>query len=307
MRTALPVLLLLAACRGEPPARATALRAYAYEVALPQFRAFAAAAGRLAEDPTPETWRAARRAWALCGAHLIGPEQDRLLHAKIDTFPAEPVDAADVEALGADRKGFFALEALLFGENRPALAAALARNVAAVAREIRDGWESGFAAALASAGEPGSPFATRQEAFDRILNHIVSFAQRTADRLAGPAGLTAGGDGRPDASLLAARRSGEALEDLRGAVASLRRVYEGALRGPAAQAAPELDAALMEAFAAADRDLARIPEPLERSLTAHPEALRRAVGSLRELQRRLAIDLTGVYRTTLTVSPFDGD
>lgn len=306
-RIAAAVLLLLAACRPDPPPRARALQAYAYDVALPHFRAFAAAAERLADTPTPETWRAARRAWAVCGAHLIGPEQDRLLAAKIDAFPAEPQDAPDVERLGAGRKGFFALETLLFGDNRPALASALARNIAAVAKEILAGWENGFAEALATAGRPGSPFKTRQEAFDRIVNHIVAFAERTVDRLAWPAGLVAGAEGRTDPSLLAGRRSGEALEDLRGAVESLRRVYDGALRSPLAKAAPEIDAALRSAFDAAARDLAAIPEPLERSLADHPEALRAAVGSLRTLQSRLAIDLAGVFRTTLTVSPFDGD
>lgn len=307
MRALAALLLLLTACRPDPPPRARALQAYAYDVALPHLRAFAAAAERLAENPSPETWRAARRAWALCGAHLIGPEQDRLLPAKIDTFPAEPADASDVEALGANRKGFFALEALLFGENRPAPAAALARNLAAVAREIRDGWEGGFAEALATAGLPGSPFRTRQEAFDRIVNHIVSFAERTVDRLAVPAGLTATSEGRVDPALLAARRSGEAREDLRGSVESLRRVYEGALQAPLRKAAPEIDAALVAAFEAAARALAAIPEPLDRALSEHPEALRAAVGALRTLQSRLTIDMAGVFRTTLTVSPFDGD
>lgn len=311
MKRIAALVLLLASCERAPGPRERALHDLAYGVILPNYRAFAEAARRLADAPSTETWREARSAWSRCGAHVIGPERDRLLDAKIDTWPAAPPELEkDVERLGAGRKGFFALEALLFGGEVDARAAALARNLADVAAAIRDGWEDGrggFARELAGAGRPGSRFPSRQAAFDLLINHLVVFAEQTSDRLARPAGLTVSAEGRRDPSLLRAARSDHDLDDLRSAVEGLRRVYAGGLAGPVAEAAPELDAAIRAALDVAPARLAEIPRPLEAALAAHPEAVRRAVAALRTLKVRVAVDLVSAYRTTLTVSPFDGD
>ncbi len=322
MKRAAALVLLLASCGREPGPRERALHELAYGVILPNYRAFSEAAERLARaaearPADPETlrraWRDARDAWARCGAHVIGPEHDRLLDAKIDTWPAEPpVEAGDVERLGAHRKGFFAIEALLFDDpgGRPDVLAALARDLARVASEIRDVWEDaggGFARAFSRAGTPGSPFASRQAAFDLLINHLVVFAEHTNDLLARPAGLTVASEGRRDASLLRAARSDHDLDDLRSAVESLRRVYAGGLAGPVAQASPEMDAAIRGALDVAPARLSEIPRPLRSALDGPPEPLRRAVAALRGLKVRIAVDLVSAYRTTLTVSPFDGD
>jgi predicted lipoprotein len=340
------ILLLLASCGRDPGLKERALQDLAYEVILPGYRAFAAEAGRLARavealqaapsaaslEAVRQAWKDARSAWGRCGAHLIGPENDRLLHAKVSRYPASEarlealiasaaaLDDAGVERAGANMKGFFAIEALVFdaphdrsarpGESRRReLLLALARNLARTAAEIREAWEDdkgGFARAFSRAGSPGSAFASRQAAFDLLINHLVVFAERTADQLARPAGLTVAAEGRVDASLIEARRSDHGLDDLQTAVESLRRICEG-LRGPVAQAAPDLDRAIRGAVEVARRDLSAIPPPLATALTSRAEEVRAAVVGLRALKLRVATDLVSVYRTTLTVSPFDGD
>jgi predicted lipoprotein len=306
--------LLLASCGAEP---GWAEREIAVGVALPAFRNFAAAAAELARaaeagvdlDDLRLSWKAARVAWCRCLPYLIGPEAERLLTAKIDTFPAADgkidvlpaLDDEALERLGADVKGFFALEALLFspGPRNARLVPGLARNLALVAREIAEGWE-GFA-------ERSTRPEARRAFVDLLLNHLVLTAQGFCDRIARPSGFTAEGDGRPRPELSRARKSGHTLPEARATLEGLRALYERGLRARVVAASPELDAAIREAIDGAERSLAGIPEPFEAALDTRREELRVAVGALRNLQNRIAIDLVSVYRTTLTVSPFDGD
>ncbi len=329
--TALAI-LLLGSCGGNGGGalKQKILHDLTFVVVLPGYRDFAASAAELRRaaeafraEPSPENleavrkaWAAARRAWNLCQAHLVGPEADRLLDAKIDHFPvspsrieevvrgSEPIDADRVELLGANRKGLGAIEVLLFeGEGasrRRDLVAAMAGNLQKVAEEIRDLWEpgrGGFDPALAAG--------SRDAAFDLVINRMIFFAESTADLyLRTPPGDHADSP-RP-------QRSVRSLEDVRERLRGLRNLYEGrpggaGLAALVEKAGPELDRAIRAAFDQAEADVAAIPGSLAGDLKRAPAEVQKAFGSIKELKMRLATDLVSVYRTTLRISPFDGD
>lgn len=290
-------------------------------------------------------WREARGTWSRSLAHLVGPESDLLLESKIDSFPAnearieaalaapDPLDAAAIERHGAHEKGFFALESLLFdapgesdtsrrvlaadadGARRRDMVAALAANLDAVAEQLRDLWEperGGFARNLAEAGTRSSDLPTRDAAFDLLVNRMVAFAEWIADvHLVRPAGRNLDPQ-RPQAELVRARRSENSIQDASDEIESLRRLYLGSRDGSGlgalvAQASPELDTALRDAFAQASERIASIPPPLDRALTEAPEEVRLAYEAVKRLQVAIATDLVAVYQTTLRVVRFDGD
>jgi uncharacterized protein len=73
---------------------------------------------------------------------------------------------------------------------RAGYAAVVAGDVAARAALLRDAWTGGFAEALSKAGEPGSPFATAQQAVDEVYAALFFVELRTKDRkIAVPAGI----------------------------------------------------------------------------------------------------------------------
>jgi predicted lipoprotein len=344
----LPILVLAAAAflvfRERVPSRKEAiLWDVAYGVILPNYRAFADRAGALrraasafSRAPSPEAlrevqeaWKAARLAWGVCEAHLIGPEEDRLLHAKVDTSPAappeellagaDPLDAASVEALGAGHKGFLAIEAWIFGEprllagederRRQALVA-LCQNLEAVACEIRDAWEpsgGNFVARFTRPGREGSPYPTADAALDDLINRVVQFTEVTKDaRLGRPLGVLRSGTGTPQPEAVEARRSGHSLEDLRADLEGVGQVYEKLSRDVAA-ASPELDESIRFALNKSKEDVAAIPSPLEEAVLKNPDHVLNAFNMIKVLRDRLAVHLVAVYRSSLRFSDFDGD
>ena len=328
---------------GGPSAKERLLLDLADGVILPNYRTFADRAGALrltaalfARAPSPEAlravqdaWKAARRAWGVCEAHLIGPEEDRLLHAKIDTSPAsveevlagsDRLDAAFVEGLGGHRKGFLAIEALLFGdakildgqegERRRQFLAALCMNLEAVACEIRDLWEpsaGNFAARFTKPGRGGSPYPSADAALDDLINRVVQFAEQTKDaRLGRPLGVLRTGTGVPQPDQVEARRSGHSLEDLRADLEGIEKVHEK-LSGEVAKGSAELDESLRFAIRKSKEDVAAIPAPLEEAVVQHPDHVLNAYNMIKVLRDRLAVHLVAVYKSSLRFSDFDGD
>jgi predicted lipoprotein len=352
---------LLLACdrNGDRSLKQAILEDLAYGVVLPDLRELADTTRRLREaaerfraSPTDEAleavraaWREARSAWSRCQAHRVGPEVDLLLDSKIDTFPvnaerveaaisaAGPLDAAAVERLGGNAKGFFALELLLFaapGEGdtpmrlasgdaaaarRRVMIVALASNLEQVAGQIRDLWEperGGFARQFAEAGTRSSELATRDEAFDLLVNRMVSFSEWIADvHLVWPAGRNLDPvELHPEQ--VRARASANSIQDASDEIEGLRRLYLGSRDGSGlgalvAQASPELDASMRDAFTQASERVAAIPPPLDRALADAPEEVRLAYEAVKRLQVAIATDLVAVYQTTLRVVRFDGD
>ena len=289
-------------------------------------------------------WREARGAWSRCLAHLFGPEVDLLLESKIDAFPPSdeqiqaalvapgPLDALAIERLGANAKGFFALERLLFdapgeseampvlGQGRGStrqreMVVAMAANLETVTAQLRDLWEperGGFARQFAEAGTRSSELATRDAAFDLVVNRMVAFTEWVADvHLVLPSGRNADPP-EPHPELVRARRSGNSIQDASDEVEGLLRLYLGSHDGSGlgafvAQASPELDAALRDAFGQAIERIVSIPQPLDRAITEAPDEVRLAYEAVKRLQVAIATELVAVYQTTLRVVRFDGD
>jgi predicted lipoprotein len=323
-------------------------------VVLPGYRAFAAAATALraaaeAFETTPDgtnldllqaAWLEARRAWGRCEAHFFGPEEASFLNVKIDTYPvltpaietiiagAATLDATFVESLGSNRKGFQALDYLLFdpggdaavldamivqpnADRRRALARAYSQNLEQVAAAVRDLWEpagGNYVATLAA--QP------TQAALDDLINRLVAFAEFTADtRLGAPAGLTASSGGVPDPSKVESPRSDASIDDLLADLQGIRDVWTGdrlAVSGVGLRdlvyaanpvLVPEFDVDLQACF---DRVQA-IPGPLDVAVVSSIPSVEAAWRAVKRLHVRLAVDVVAALGNTLGFSPFDGD
>jgi predicted lipoprotein len=329
-------------------------------VILPGYRRFAAEAERMREaallferEPTEGSlaslrgaWNEARRAWKLCEAHFVGPEAKRILQAKLDTTPVnvgkieeiaagpDHLDPAYVERLGANRKGFAAIEYLLFAEEDPAgsaprlaagsgparrrqLLAALAGNLADTAAEIRDLWEPGrgnyLAEFLRGRAELDAPF-PEKVSLDDLINHLIGYTEDLADlRLGRPLGIRASPLGNPDPSLLESHWSGRSMEDLLASLDGVRVLYQGApdrgvgLAARVKAVSPEIHRAVLEALEQAVADLKAIPAPLPKAVGERHEAAIHAVESLTKVHSRFKVDLASIYHTRITVIRFDGD
>jgi predicted lipoprotein len=351
----LPLVLLGSCERRETGAdRAAFIRDVAAVVVLPGYRAFADAATTLraaaeAFEANPDgtnldllqaAWLEARRAWGRCEAHFFGPEEATFLNVKIDTYPvlipaieaiiagSATLDAAYVESLGSNRKGFQALDHLLFDPSgdafvldamtvqpdaarRRALCRAYAGNLEQVAAAIRDLWEpTGGNHAAALAAQPV------QAALDDLVNRLVAFAEFTADaRLGAPAGLTASSGGVPDPSKVESPRSDASLDDLLADLQGIRDVWTGdrlgvsgtGLRDLVEAAGPEIASEIDVDLQACFDRVQAIPAPLDAAVVSSIPAVDAAWRAVKRLHVRLAVDVVAVLGNTLGFSPFDGD
>ncbi len=346
---------------GMDDLRSAVLAHLAYEVALPTHREASVLADAMAValsdldtgpslahlDSAQAAWRTARHAWNRSEAFLLGPAEDFLLDGKVDTSPidepridellaaATPIDAALVAGLGTTRKGFHAIEYLLFDENgnnaalfallasgpdaarRRALLAAYGEDVASVLAQIRQSWEpgiGGFADAFARAGVNSVRYATRQAALDDLLNLLIALSELTADqRLGRPLGRTSGGI--PQLPGAETSRSGNSRADVLGDLEGLRAAYEGSWDGrPGSGLASLVRVAhgpihevISADLLASVQTVEAIDETLLETAITTPGPVEAAYAAAKQVKTRLVADLAGVLGGTLQFSPFDGD
>lgn len=289
-------------------------------------------------------WRRCRAAWKQTEAFSFGPIETLRTTAKIDWSPirsdrveneiagTNQLTADYVGDLGANSKGFLALEYLLFdpdGNDDATLAAltgdarrrrfvhALAANLRDEAAQLRDAWAPGagnFAAELASAGHGSTVYPTVKSAVDKLVNQLVFLSEDIADaQLLAVLGTRTGGVPRPDA--LDAHRSQNGLADLLDNLTGLQNVYfdvyggrqGGNLSAIVESVSPATAGALSLAFARAMETATRIPQPLEQAVETDTALVERAQVRARELMARLEIDLVSALGTTLRFNPSDGD
>jgi predicted lipoprotein len=353
--------LALCACGGGTPAphagpRRQMLHDVALTVIVPGYEALAAAADEqvaalaaLESRPDPDTlsaartaWRRTRSAWKESEPFAFGPAATLRTAAKIDWAPvradrleraiaaASDFDSAAIEDLGANVKGFLALEYLLFdptGDDaavladlrrapaRRAYARALAQNLRDQAVLLRDAWSpdgGNFAAELATAGQGSRTYPTVKAAVDALVNQLIFLSDDVAQRqLLAPLGS----DEAPRPDLIAAARSRSGLADVLDAVAGIQNAYFGTYRGRRGASlsdvvqgiSPRVDTGIE---LTADRVLAAAADlslPLEDAVTSERAQVARTQARAADLMRRLEIDLVSVLGTTLRFNPGDGD
>jgi len=287
-----------------------------------------------------DAWVAARRPWKEAEVFAFGPysEEPIRLGPKADFWPARPdavravlADDTPIVAagLGAQQKGFAAIELLLWDPEAQDVVAALAAeprrcaylavivpDLAARVRELAGVWDHGggdFLGELTEAGERDTMYETLHMAFGEVVNRIGYLLENIrSDKLGKPAGLVSGGGAQPDK--LESPFSGRALEDVRDNLEGARRLLlgdgddlglDGYLRGRGRFLRPLVTARLEAAHEALDA--LEDAGPIADTLARDPALVEALVDRLGELQRAIQVDVLSALSLTVGFNDNDGD
>jgi len=332
----------LPACRKQD-SRGEVLRTLVEQVVVPNTVAVAESSHRLERETLSlvdasvatlrsvrGTWQATLASWKRLDAFRMGPisESNSLLRtmfwpvrtAGIDALlqGAQAIDDASIDAMGVDRRGLFALEYLLFGEEpeeqtaarfagpsgerRTHLARALAANVTlyadGVARALGDG--RAFAEKFAEAG---------QDSLNRLVAQLVYTVENvSANRFARTSRLVKNGAVRLTEIEGGAGRMSQqiALTSLRATEQLYVAGERGLCRLVAAQSA-SVDRALRSAFSQAIGAVSNLGAPLEEAAQRDPALFDAGAATVKKLERALKVDLASVLGVTATFASVDGD
>jgi predicted lipoprotein len=268
-----------------------------------------------------ERWRGVRRAWKRAEAFGFGPAAGLELDRPADPAQIEaelagevPIDTAYVAGLPGPRRGFHAIEYLLFredGDDAAVLSAlatprrqqylvAATHDLVARIGELRDEWTDAHADRLATPAADDPDYPTIERAIGVVVGECAAVAGRIADaRLDQPGGLTAGA---PRPELEESARSDNSIADMADALRGLRNVYYGTRSGEpgaglgalVAAAAPAADARARAAIEDALAAIERIPAPYRATLAEGRPEVAAAHAAVAELRRILASDVTPV-------------
>jgi uncharacterized protein len=310
-----------------------------------------AAIDALAADPTAATlasardaWRAARVPWKETEAFAFGPAMDLRLGVAIDQSPVDPADveeeiagteeltSAYIESIGANRKGFHAIEGLLFGvpgtndtvlaslttdslaTRRLAMLSALAENLVLKTGQLRSEWEASFAAALMDPGSDNTDFPTAKAVIDTFVNESVFLSEWVMnERIGKPFGTASGGTPMPE--LEESAPSDHSIDDMAASLRSIRNVYHGTRDGSEGEGigalvfaqSPSTHRAVRLAIDDAIAAVGAIPRPYRTSLTENAAIVEAALEAVRALKRLLATEVIAVLGATLKFNDNDGD
>ena len=298
-------------------------------------RALADAPDAAKLDAAQAAWRAARIPWKETDAYRFGPAKYLGLTAAIDQpiDPARidveiaattPVTDQYVETLGANKKGFHAIEYLIFRADalasftaeprRLELLVAFTANLETKARQLRDAWTGGYAITLAKPGETNMDYPTIKSVIDALTNESVAQSELLADtRIGKPMGTGTGGVPQPD--LEESGPSDNSLPDLAASLRGIRNIYFGSRTGDAgkgigklvAAQSPAVDRDVRDALATAIAAVEAIPRPYRDALVAQSPEVAAAHDAVKELKTILATEVVGVLGATLKFNDNDGD
>lgn len=251
--------------------------------------------------------------------NIVGRQLGQLLTAR-DPKLLEP---GAIAKQSAAVQGLTALERLLHeggitaasftgdaGTFRAKLAIAIARNAAAIAAELRDGWAE-LAPKLA-AGEATPVGANPTEAVNNLYASVVTMTQIVVDqKLLIPLGASAA-EAKP--ALAEAVRSGRSLAMVAGNLQAIRAIMLGEKGGPgfaalapdsAAGTAARADAA--KAFDAALAAVKAIDRPLDRAVAETRPKVEAAFKAAKAAQTVVNFTLPPLIDVTLGFNELDGD
>lgn len=294
-------------------------------------------------DAAQAAWRAARGPWKEADAFRFGPAKDLSLAVAIDQSPTDPskidlevagtatISEPYVDTLGANRKGFHAIEYLVFrGDDDTAvlvslttdalsvrrrdLLVAYSQNLERRARELRDAWAGGYAIRLAEPGSANAEYPTIKSVVDALANESVFQSELVADaRIGKPMGTATGGIPQPE--LEESGPSDNSIADMSAALRGIRNVYFGTRDGTpgkgigrlVAAQSPSTDRDVRDALAAATIAIEAIPRPYHIALVDQRPEVPEAHQAVKELKRVLATEVIGVLGATLKFNDNDGD
>ena len=329
------------------PVSVKAVSDIANGVALPAYAAFDDAAQKLAQstaalatDPdatmlstVKADWKAARLALRRTDAVAFGPIEDLRISDNVDFWPAnadaleawisgtDAIDANAVNAAGANKKGFPALEVLLFSdddvtllarlvaqERRRTLIAELGASLGREAKRLDDAWkgDTGFGHTLANPGTGNATFPSAKAAVDAVVNQSYFVADLiNAGVIGRPLGKKNGGV--QDPSQERSRLSGHTLQEIKASLDSLKSVYDGGLGTLVTARNATVDTATKAAFAEAYKRTSEVPETFTQTLSAQPSLVESMYQAVRDLKNVYGAELSTALAVTLRFSDNDGD
>lgn len=275
-------------------------------------------------------WRAARVPWKQTDAFRFGPTTLESLAVAIDQVPVDParidtelagtatLDAAYFASLGANKKGFHAIEYLIFPDDvvddrQRAFVAGCADDLVANALLLREAWRA-QAALLAAPGASNASYPTIKASIDALVNESVFQAELIADaRLGKPAGTSTGGV--VDPALQESGPSDNSIDDMLHSLESIRNVYYGSRDGTpgggigelVAKERPATDHRMREALAFAALAIGSLPRPYTKALVQERHLVLGAYMAVQELQALYATEVVANLGATLKFNDNDGD
>lgn len=285
-----------------------------------------------------DAWRPARASWLRSRAMGFGPVMDRRSASLLDWSPTDTegineslaeagftVDADRVRnAMSADRRGFGAIEHLLFAEDplqgisgSPAhclYLLALTQVVQEETAAIETTWSDG--------GELAAPYGdyfTDRAQLSLIPEDAVSEVVRVQVftirdivhmRLATALGLR--GDG-PDLTAIPGNAADNGLEDLRNELLGLQLVYQGAdqdspgLSELVTPLSEETDRRMRDQLSAAIAAVDGVEGPMKLALQDRPQQVNALYEQLSTLQTTLATEVVSLLGVSVGFSDTDGD
>jgi uncharacterized protein len=353
----------IVACRRDstdPPDRGKILADLSADVIVPAYNDAAAQAkaledtlATLRDNPTAETlaasraaWKKARSTWKTTDAFLFGPADDLALTggaidttadaAKIEALvtATTPLDAAATAALGANQRGFAAIEVALFdparddaamlaafqaeGHRRGTYAALVASDLRSKIDAVRAAWAQAptdYGNQLATAGRGSSVYSSERQGVDAVVNALIAAAEVIISlRLAKPLGI----DKTPSVAapeLIESPRSDASIDDILAVLDGIEMVYLSR-RGDAsglpladavAERSPDTDAKLRSDLQLARDAVRAIPGPLRTAVVERPQPVIDAHAAVREVKRCLLTQVAGALGTSVGFNITDGD
>lgn len=310
------------------------------------------AAHALSDAPSAETlgaaqeaWREARLHWREGEAFRFGPIETNRITAAIDYWPAntgtvekviagsDELTPAYVDGLGANARGFMALEYLLFdnaggdeavlakltaegAERRRTYVAALADHLKKKTGELLTAWEpsgGNFARELTDAGS-ATLFPSGKSAIDQLVNSSAFAADLiVGNKIAKPFGLKSGGVPVPEAE--ETPTSDNSIADMLSTLHGVESIYTGAYDGKSGKGIgdvvrdknPTLDQRVLTALFDAKAGIEAIPPPFRTAITEHRDEVQKAYDTTRTLKNLISTEVAGTLGTTLKFNDNDGD
>jgi uncharacterized protein len=327
-----------------PTYRASATSAEALQVAT---KALESAPSQTTLTAAQTAWRAARKIWHQSEAFRFGPVKTKEITSAIDFWPARgdtidafingatPITAASFEALGANARGFQALEYVLFdsavgdaavlarlttdpsAKRRLLYAVTAAAHLAGKTAELYAAWDparGNFAREITEAGSGAVLFPSGKAAVDQLVNSMIfSVDLVTGTKLGKPYGTKSGGNPLPDQE--ESPRSDNSLADMLDTLEGARSIYTGAYGGADGKGVgdlvraknPALDDRVLAAMDDTKAKISAIPPPFRTAITAQRPAVEAAYQATRLLKNTLSTEVATTLATTLQFNDNDGD